>query len=428
MPGSTNKRKHGSNSSPPSGSKASKKKNAGQKTPSKVVIPPAFDLEMGNERDDELAKLIKTQMALMETVKDKVDTTNEKLDRIDTESKALIATNTYAIRGLEEAFKIKATSDDVRFNAMEEKVNKITDLIQNGNTLTLDPASKIEAAHEKLLQAMIGESKFCVTVLGHGEEELTLQKLAIKLADHDYHLDGKSSLKLVALQRLGNSTTQAPYKLTLDSPTTANSLVEQSKLKSRASEGRASHIRFVRHFPQAYANASRDFRQMAALLYDSGVHASVEYEGTTLTLKGKSMQQGGEWVIVPGGEFRPLVVGRQVAPEGEDPALSTARTLLSSALDNRKSSPLALSLNLHTERILGELKDVVAYLGPTISQGLTAVRPNEGRKGSSVKYSLEYDTRDHAKKALEVSKNKEAITNLNKDKGFLSLLLPVVAP
>ena len=89
---------------------------------------------------------------------------------------------------------------------------------------------------------------------------------------------------------------------------------------------------------------------MASLLYYKRAHASVEYEGTTLTLKGKSMKQGGEWVIIPGCEFRPLVVGRQIAPENEDPALTRARTLLGSVLDNSKESPLAKTLNLHRER------------------------------------------------------------------------------
>ena len=60
-----------------------------------------------------------------------------------------------------------------------------------------------------------------------------------------------------------------------------------------------------------------------------------------------------------GGEFRPLIVGRQVPAEGEDPALAKARSLLTSVLDNSSTSPLAKSLNLHTEK---DLKDLNAMI------------------------------------------------------------------
>ena len=419
-----------SDQSPLSGSKTEKKIDSNSTPPKSAfkVIPPVFDQAMAPSTQDELLRLMKVQMEVMTEVKAQVSTITTDLARIDTENKALITLNTAAIRGLDDAFKSKASRDDDRFEAIEESVSQLTDLMQNGSTLTMDPASKIEAAHEKQLQQTINDSNFCVTVLGHGEEDLSLQKLTNLITQHGYHLDGKSQLKLVGLQRLGALTTQAPYRLTLDSPITATALVEQSKSKSRAANGNITHIRFVRHFPQAYANSSRDFRQMASLLYDKGAHASVEYEGTTLTLKGKSMQAGGEWVIVPGGEFRPLVVGRQVAPEFEDPALTRARNLLGDALDNGKDSPLAKSLNLHTELNLGEIPEVKTLLGPTISEGLIGVSPAAARRGSSAKYLLSYTSRDHAKKALEASKKKDTISDLGKEKSFLTLYLPVVAP
>ena len=108
----------------------------------------------------------------------------------------MIAENTLAVRKLEEAHKKKATRDDARFDAMEEKVNKITDLMENGGALSLDPVSQIETAHERQLLAMIKESKTYVTVLGHGEKELTLLKLTSLISDHNYHLDGKASNRL----------------------------------------------------------------------------------------------------------------------------------------------------------------------------------------------------------------------------------------
>ena len=86
-------------------------------------------------------------------------------------------------------------------------------------------------------------------------------------------------------------------------------------------------MRFVRHFPQQYATAARQFRQLSSMIYESGGLAAIEYEGTTLTLRGKSREPGGEWIIIEGGEFRPLAVGRMFAPAEEGPAMVRARAL-----------------------------------------------------------------------------------------------------
>ena len=430
-PNTTNSKRKQSDTQPLSGSKTEKKISA-KETPPKSAFKADIPLprpEMPPTEHEELVKLIRDQTAMLTDLSAKADNTNSELARIDTENKAMIQHNMSTIRSLGEAFTLKASKDDDRFEALEEKVSHITDLMQNGSSLTMDPASKLEAAHEKNLRELIIESNSCVTVLGHGEDDLSTQKLAHLITTHGYQLNTtKPGQKLMGLQKLGASAAKAPYKLTLDSPITASALIEQSKAKSRASEGNLDHVRFVRHFPQAYAQASRDFRQMASIMYDKGVHASVEYEGTTLTLKGKSMMPGGEWVIIPGGEFKPLVVGRQTAPENEDPALTRARTLLGSALDNAKDSDLAKTLNLHTEKDLGSKKLMQAFLGPTISDGLIDVSSAPERKGSSAAYLLKYSSREHAKKALEASKKADTITELNKDKSFMTLHLPVVAP
>ena len=133
----------------------------------------------------------------------------------------------------------------------------------------MDPAAQLQAAHEKKLQAMIEDSNSCVTVLGHGEADLNMELLIRLLASHGYHLDGRASNKLFSLTRLGQPTGPVPYKLTLDSPTTATALIEQSRFKSRSTSDRSTGLRFTRHFPQAYADAARKFRQMASLLYET---------------------------------------------------------------------------------------------------------------------------------------------------------------
>ena len=424
-PSGKRKKNSSSGSSPGSAGKANKKSDNKQSPPK--VIATVEPLATMDAKHDELKKLIENQCSILAKLNDTVSTVSRDLTRIDADNKSLIADNTLAIRNLEAAHNSKATRDDARLNAMEERVNNITDLIASGTALSMDADLTPEKAHERYLQKLIEDSKKCVTVLGHGETDLNCDNLAIRMAEHNYMLGGSASSKVIQLSQLGTSE-NPPYKLVLDSPSTAQMLIEQSKTKSRAAAGTGTHMRFVRHFPQLYANAARDFRQMAALLYDKGAYASVEYEGTTLTLRGKSKEPGGEWVIVPGGEFRPLVVGRQVGPEGEPPALAKARLLLGSVLNNEKDSSLARSLNLHSETTLTDVDAAKTYLGPLISAGLTEVKPAESRKGSNVKYSIIYETRDHALKALANSKIKGTITNLKEDDGFLTIALPVVAP
>jgi len=62
------------------------------------------------------------------------------------------------------------------------------------------------------------------------------------------------------------------------------------------------------------------------------------------------------------------------------------------------------------------------------SDGLIDVSSAPERKGSSAAYLLKCSSREHAKKALEASKKADTITELNKDKSFMTLHLPVVAP
>ena len=131
---------------------------------------------------------------------------------------------------------------------------------------------------------------------------------------------------------------------------------------------------------------------MASPLYYKRAHASVEYEGTTLTRKGKSMQAGGEWDIVPGGEFGPLVVGRQIAPECEDPALTIARThsgFCPGQWQGLTSGEISESTHRAKPGRSFEIKQKT-LLGPTISEGLNAMSPAAARRGSSAKYLLSY--------------------------------------
>ena len=108
--------------------------------------------------------------------------------------------------------------------------------------------------------------------------------------------------------------------------------------------------------------------------------------------------------------------------------MSKARALLGAVLDNGKDSPLAKCLDLFTDDKLGDIDQAKVLLGSLISEGLTKVSSAESRDSSKNKYTLLYDTREGALKALDHSKKKGTITNLNKDNSWLSATLPLVAP
>ena len=191
-----NSKRKPSDSQPLSGSKT-EKKNSDKETPPKSAFKADTPLpkpEMPPTEHEELVKLIRDQTAMLTALSAKADNTNSELARIDTENKAMIHHNMSTIRSLSEAFTLKASKDDDRFEALEEKVSHITDLMQNGSSLSMDPASKLEAAHEKQQRELISESNSCVTVLGHGEDDLSVQKLAHLLNTHGYQLNTTISL------------------------------------------------------------------------------------------------------------------------------------------------------------------------------------------------------------------------------------------
>lgn len=361
-------------------------------------------------------------------VSDAVEANKQAILNLDKENKARITENSREIEGLKVTFNQEATKSAARFNSMEKKVDDLSHLMKTSGSTTLDPAMQVEADHEKALLDMIEASKWCVTILGHGEQELTLDNLVSLLLSQGYSLEGKVKNHLIALVKLGAPLAKnQPYKLELDSPTTASSLVDQSRAKSRASNGQGTGLRFVRHFPQQYATAARQFRQLSSMIYESGGLAAIEYEGTTLTLRGKSREPGGEWIIIEGGEFRPLAVGRQFAPAEEGPAMVKARALLGRVLENGRKSSQAKALYLNTDAILGNLQQAKDYLGHLISAGLTQVKQDEKQEGSRYKYTLFYDSRENAIKALEHSKLQDTVTGMDRSTSWLTAVYAVVA-
>ena len=83
---------------------------------------------MPRSSHDELVKLLNDQMLMLTDVKAKFTTTSKAIARIDTENKAMITQNNAAIRVLHDACNSKASRDDDRFKAIEERVRQLVGL------------------------------------------------------------------------------------------------------------------------------------------------------------------------------------------------------------------------------------------------------------------------------------------------------------
>ena len=346
------------------------------------------------------------------------------LATIDKENKERIAENSRQIQIVREEQQLRAVTTDERLLGLE---GKVASLIEHG----LDPTQATlphEAEHERDLRTQIQESKSCVTAIGPEGQLLTPMQMADQLSHQGYVLNGRAEKLIVSVSKIGFRAT-APWKVKLDSAATAESLLDQSRaLHTNQSKEKVPNpkIRLVKYYPPPYAKAAKDFRQMAAMVYDNGGVAKLEYEGTTLTLRAKSREPGGEWVIMKNCEFRPMAVGRMTPQEEESPEMSTARSLMDKVLDNSLDSILSKSLILNTETELGVFKDCKDLLGPVLSDGLIDVRSSKSNR-SKYQYTLLYETRAKALEALAKYNTGQAVTGIGKETSTLAKCLPVVA-
>ena len=115
------------------------------------------------------------------------------------------------------------------------------------------------------------------------------------------------------------------------------------------------------------------------------------------------------------------------APAEERPAMVRARALLGKVLENGRTSTQAKALYLNTDAILGNLKQAKDFLGHLISAGLTEVKQDEKQEGSRYKYTLFYDSREEAIKALEHSKLQGTVTGMDRKTSWLTAVYAVVA-
>ena len=309
---------------------------------------------------------------------------------------------------------------------MEHELDTIRQLIEHGPAGSISRSNlSFDDLHERELLEQIFEAKSMVTVINTGKLSLTTKEMIALLISVGLTTknEGKSFLSVARMG--GPKSTNPAYKVKLDSPSSAQELLEKSRADPRDSRD-GKFVKVFPYIPADYAVKQREFRDMQALLASTGYVARIEFEGTTLVLKAKQRSAEGLWCIVKGGTFRPLTTGREDATEGEDLGVAAAREKLTGLFTTEGSSNLAHSLTLFTGDPLAVFGDIKSKLGTTSSKELISheVLPVDG--GGRHKYRLYYSSRDNAVKALDASRDKEKVDNNLSSSDFLKLTMPWV--
>ena len=358
----------------------------------------------GKDRDDETKTLLQENM----------EQTQKTLGEMDTRICQVAARQTR-----QEEVTVSA------FTSFRQEIDKINARLDAG--VMAGPASSIaqdpEAMHEANLLSMIEDAKSCATLINIDPEylkddDLTLDALLKCLTHHCYVLEGGRLERHITgvIKISGAQATHPVFKVTCDAPRVAQSLKDQSKKKRLHKEYRGPIL--VRNFPPAYSMAASQMRQTATLIYNSGALAAIEYEGTTLTLRGKARGPRGQWLIVEGGEFRPLSVGRSTPQENESAELVEARARFKALFDNSLTSQLAKSLVLFTEDDVENLGQCKRKLGAACSRGLIDCKVDPDQPESSIqRYTLGYETRRHALDAHEAFRAPETVSGAGRSQG-----------
>ena len=381
-------------------------------------------------------KTLATLMANNSEVLNQNTDIKKTVTAIDEDNKTMIAENAKGIREIKEHQLKQDKAVNERFTGLEAEIRGLKEFCETGGAgiqMGGHHGYSYETEHEKDLARMIVLSKSCVTLLGIKNPDLNTKTLCTIMTGEGcpFSLPGQPGKYILGVTRLGPGGETPPYKIQLDCPATADSLIDQSRANSkRAREATGSSTlppgpRFVQHFPQPYAAKAREFRQQQAAVYERGGIAQIEYEGTKLILRVKSREIGGEWLIMRGCEFRPMAVGREAPTEGESHGMTIARSLMDKVMDNRLDSADARALIFNTRKELSSVSVAKEYIGLTLSSGLTTMRELDA-KGANLKYIFEYSNREEATTALRNSKISDLITSMDRDNDHLQLYCPVV--
>ena len=402
-----------------------KKSDSTESSPDSKAMIRDISTKIGNF-ENAMDQMIK----FTQTIKDQNSMVMERLDAIDKDNKTRIEQNAKDIKDMRDNQVKYAKDTDARLKGIENKMSNLTSLLEGGtgSPPLLSGKYNHETEHERHLAALIEESRSIVTILGCEEPEINGAKIAHLLTEAGYQLPGPAAKTVLGVTKLGNPSAVAPpLKVQLDCPASAEMLLNQARMLARDKRDSGKEgpleLRIVKHYPQPYSMAAKDFRQMSSYIYENGGLAHMEYEGTTLTLRGKSREAGGQWVVVKGCSFKPAAVGREVPCEGETPEMATARVLLDKIVDNRGSSTAARSLFYKTGEELATLKDVQNHLGSVLSEGLTKVEPCKSTTRG--KYTLIYNTRKATVDALHRSNSKDLVTGMDRDHESFALRVAV---
>ena len=309
---------------------------------------------------------------------------------------------------------------------MEHELDAIRQLFEHGPAGSISRSNlTFDELHERELQDQIIEAKSMVTVINTGKLSLTTNEMIALLISVGLTTknEGKSFLSVA---RMGSPKSKNPaYKVKLDSPNSAQELLEKSRADTRDSRD-GKFVKIFPYIPADYAAKQREFRDMQVLLASAGYVARIEFEGTTMVLKAKQRSAEGRWCIVKGGSFRPLTTGREDATEGEDMSVAAAREKLSGLFTGEGSSNLAHSLTLFTGDHLAVFDDIKSKLGTTSSKELISHEALPVDGGGRHKYRLYYSSRDNAMKALDASRDKESSDSNLSSSDFLKATMPWV--
>ena len=328
-------------------------------------------------------------------------------------------------------------ASDARINTLDKKLaifqgnvesefRSLKQLVESGPAAPLSKSNlSYDELHERELQGLINEAKSMVTVVNTQKVSLTTKEMAALLTLQGFLTKGDSK-SLLSVARMGAPRSlNSPYRLKMDSPSSAQELLEKSRSDPRdSSEGNL--VKIFPYCPAPYAAKQREFRDMAAMLASEGYLTRVDFEGTTMVLKAKARAEGGHWCIVRGGSFRPLTTGRETATENEDPGVAAAREKLSRLFTPEGLQPLAHSLTLMTKDKLADENAIFKKLGAKAKEFYVSYKELPTAVGNRNHYRIFFKNRDNARSILSASQEKDSVEVNLDSTDFLKFTMPWV--
>ena len=309
---------------------------------------------------------------------------------------------------------------------VESELKSLKQLVECGSAVPLSKSNlSYDELHERELQGLINEAKSMVTVVNTQKVSLSTKEMAALLILQGLLTKGDSKSLLSVVRMGAPRSLNAPYRLKLDSPSSAQELLEKSRSDPRdSSEGNL--VKIFPYCPAPYAAKQREFRDMASMLASEGYMTRVDFEGSTMVLKAKARTGEGLWCIVRGGSFRPPTTGRETATEDENPEVSSAREKLARLFTPEGPQPLAHSLTLMTKDKLADDPAILKKLGAKAKEFYVSYKELPTAGGNRNHYRIFFKSRDNARSVLSASQEKDNVEFNLDSTDFLKFTMPWV--